>query len=104
MNIKDAFFSMGSFNLQDGKVIRFWKDIWLGATTLKVQYPNLYNIVRRKSATVAKIFSSRPLNVSFRRNLVAQNLQSWQHLVMKLTSVRLTDRPDHFKRPLNSNG
>jgi hypothetical protein len=65
MNAKDDFLSMGSFNLQDGKVIRFWEDIWLGATALKVQYPNLYNIVRRKSAMVAEIFSSRPLNVYF---------------------------------------
>jgi hypothetical protein len=36
MNVKDDFFSMGSFNLHDGKVIRFWEDIWLGATALKV--------------------------------------------------------------------
>jgi hypothetical protein len=89
---------MGSFNLQD------IKDIWLGATTLKEQYPNLYNIVRSKSATVAEIFSSRPLNVSFGRNLVAENLQSWHDLVIKLTSIRLTDRPNYFKWSLNSNG
>jgi hypothetical protein len=75
MNVKDDFLSTGRFNLQDGKVIRFWEDIWLCTTALKVQYPNLYNIVRRKSAMVAEIFSSRPLNVSFRRNLVAENLQ-----------------------------
>jgi hypothetical protein len=89
---------MRSFNLHDVK------DIWLGATTLKEQYPNLYNIVRSKSATVAEIFSSRQLNVSFRMNLVAENLQSWHDLVMKLTSIRLTDRPDHLKWSLNSNG
>jgi hypothetical protein len=40
------------------------------------QYPNLYNIVREKSAIVASVFNSRPLNISFRRNLVAENLQS----------------------------
>jgi hypothetical protein len=76
MNIKSDFLSMGSFILQDGKEIRFWEDIWLGDAALKVQYPNLFNIVQRKSVTVAEIFSSRPLNVSFRRNLVAENLQS----------------------------
>jgi hypothetical protein len=31
MNIKDQFLSMGSFTLQDGKQIRFWKDKWLSA-------------------------------------------------------------------------
>jgi hypothetical protein len=60
--------------------------------------------VRRKNATVAEIFSSRPLNVSFRRNLVAENLQSWQNLVMRLINIRLTDRPDIFMWSLNFSG
>jgi hypothetical protein len=60
--------------------------------------------VRRRNATVAKIFSSRPLNVFFRRNLVAENSQSWHDLVVKLVNIRLTDRSDHFKWSLNSNG
>jgi hypothetical protein len=73
MNVNDDFLSMGSFTLQNGKVVIFWEDIWLGSTTLKVQYPNLYNIVRR-NAMVAEIFNSRLFNVSFRRNLVTKNL------------------------------
>jgi hypothetical protein len=97
MNIKEDFFSMGNFILHDGRQIRFWEDSWLGTTPLKLQYPNLYNIVRRKDATVAKIFSSRPLNVSFRRNLVAKNLLSWHDLVMRLMDIQLTDRPNTFR-------
>jgi hypothetical protein len=73
MNIKDQFLSMGNFKLQDGRQIRFWEDIWLGGTTLKDQYPNLYNIIQKKSATVIKTFRTRPLNISF-RSLVAANL------------------------------
>jgi hypothetical protein len=69
----------------------------MGDTALKVQYHNLFNIVRRKSATVAKVFSLRLLNVSFRRNLVAENLQSWHNLVMRLINIQLTDRQDIFK-------
>jgi hypothetical protein len=77
MGVKDQFISMGHFRLQDGNQIRFWKNIWLGANALKTQYPNPYNIVRKKSVMVAEVFSTRPLDVSFRRNLVAANLQSW---------------------------
>jgi hypothetical protein len=65
MNVKNSFLSMGSFIIQDGKKIRFWEDIWLGGTALKVQYPNIFHIVRRKSATDAEILSSRLWNVSF---------------------------------------
>lgn len=33
-----------------GSQTRFWKHIWLGNQTLKSQYPNLYNIVRRHAS------------------------------------------------------
>jgi hypothetical protein len=77
---------------------------WLGATTLKEQYSNLYNIVRRKDAMVAKILDSRPFNISFCRSLVADNLHDWPDLVLKLSSINLTDSSNHFKWSLNSNG
>jgi hypothetical protein len=52
---------------------------------------------------VAEIFSSRTLNVSFRIDLVAENLQSWHNLVMRFTNIHLTDKLDNFKWSLNSN-
>jgi hypothetical protein len=104
MSFKEDFLSMGNFILHDGRQIRFWEDSWLGTTPLKIQYSNLYNIVLRKDAMVAEIFSSRPLNISFHRNLVAENLLSWHALVMRLMDIQLTDRPDTFKWSLNSNG
>jgi hypothetical protein len=54
MNIKNDHLSIGRFHLQDGKEIRFWEDTWLGNTSLRVQYPNLFNIVRRKNAQLRK--------------------------------------------------
>jgi hypothetical protein len=51
-----------------------------------------------------KVFSLRPLNVSFRRSLVDGNLQSWHNLVMRLTNIQLTNRPDIFKWSLNFSG
>jgi hypothetical protein len=61
------------------------------------------DIVRRKDATEAEIFSSRSLDISFRRNLVAENLQSWHALVLCLMDIQLMDRPDTFKWSLNHN-
>jgi hypothetical protein len=77
MNIKDQFLSMGAFKVQDGKQVRFWEDKWLSANALKDEYPNLYNIIRRKNATVAEILSTRKLNITFRSSMVAENLYSW---------------------------
>jgi hypothetical protein len=44
---------------------RLWEDNWLGNYSFQQQYPVLYNIVRRKSDTVATVLSAIPLNVLF---------------------------------------
>ena len=75
MGVKDQFLNLGRFKLVGGNQIRFWEDNWLGNQKLKDQFPNLFNIVQRKHATVvAEVFSSNPLNVSFRRVLVGDKL------------------------------
>jgi hypothetical protein len=104
MNVKDQFLSFGKFRLQRDNQIRFWKDIWIGPNTLREQYPNLYYIVRTKDDTIAKVLSTIPLNISFKRSLVEANLQSWHNLVMRIVQVHLNDRPDIFRWSLKSDG
>jgi hypothetical protein len=53
---------------------------------------------------VAEVFSSRPLNITFHRSLVAENLLAWHELVGKLMDIQLIDRSDSFKWSLNHNG
>ena len=55
MKVKDTFLNHGSFHLNNSNQIRFWEDKWIGNHTLREQYPNLYNIVRKKHATVVDI-------------------------------------------------
>lgn len=45
MKVKSVFLSYGSFRLNDGYQIRFWEDRWIGNSTLREQYPTLFNIV-----------------------------------------------------------
>jgi hypothetical protein len=53
---------------------------------------------------VADIFSSRSLKVSFRRNLVTDNLHAWHNLVTILMDIHSTYQSDIFKWSLNWNG
>jgi hypothetical protein len=69
-----------------------------------VQYPNLYNLVRKKSATIQSVFSTTPLNVSFQRSLVGVNLQSWHDLVHNIANIHLNDQPRIFRWVLTSSG
>ena len=54
MATKKYFFPNASFSIKNGSEIRFWKDRWLGQTTIREQYPALYDVVRYKGYTLAK--------------------------------------------------
>lgn len=73
MNVKDLFRSFGRFKLVSGNQIRFWEDTCLGNHAFKHVNPNVFNNVRKKHTTIADVFRSSPLNISFRRALVGTN-------------------------------
>ena len=73
MNVKDTFMSFGSFKVKYGSQTHFWMDTWLGNQPLKDKFPLLFNIVRRKQNSVARVLALALLNISFRRNLVGAN-------------------------------
>jgi hypothetical protein len=74
MKVKEYFLSLSHFSLNNGENIRLWEDKWLKNTTLQSQFPQLYSITRRKNVSVATVFYTIPLNISFRRGLVGNNL------------------------------
>ena len=94
MKVKNDFLRWVSFKVHNGEQVRFWDDVWLGHTSFRERFPRLYNLVRRKHDTVQQVISSVPLNVSFRRNLIGQNLDDWQELVYLTSNVQITDSPD----------
>jgi hypothetical protein len=97
MRIKDEVLSKGSFVIKYGTNTRFWDDTWIGDKLLKDTYSSLYHIARDRHVTVSKVMSSRPLNFSFRRSLVDNNLSQWLHLVAQVSNVVLVDGKGYFK-------
>jgi hypothetical protein len=89
MHIKDEVLSNGSFIIKDGTSTRFWEDTRLGDKSLKDTYPSLYHIAWDKKVTISKVMSSIPLNISFRRSLMDNNLRQWLHLVAQVSNVVL---------------
>jgi hypothetical protein len=74
MKVKEEFFSLGKFDLDDRSQVRFWEDSWIRPRPLNFFFPALYNIVRKKDAYVKMVLSMTPLTVAFRRSLVGVNL------------------------------
>jgi hypothetical protein len=65
--------------------------MWLGNFTIQQQYQSLYAITRRKNVLVALVFSTIPLNISFHRGLVGNNLTLWHRLVTRVAHSILND-------------
>src|SRR5438105_157136 len=104
MKVKSEFLRLDRFNLSDGSQVRFWEDVWICPPTSKECFPTIYNIVRKKNATIKSVLSSRPLNVVFRRSLVGVNLHAWHTLVAMVMNVQLTDQSDSFIWGLHQHG
>ena len=50
------------------------------------------------------VLRSTPLNVSFRKSLVRNNLQAWHNLVARVMTIQLTNQRDTFIWSLNQLG
>jgi hypothetical protein len=68
------------------------------------KYPTLYNIVRRKSDTIALVMAISPPDVTFRRDLIGPRLVAWNALLQHLDSIQLSAKPNEFCWNLHPNG
>ena len=97
MKVTRDFLRFGTFVIKDGSQIRFWEDTWLENRPLRDQYPQLYNIVRKKQDTVADVLSTQIPNLSWRRDLIGNKLVMWNNLVSRLSTIVLSQERDEFK-------
>jgi hypothetical protein len=97
MTSKNFLFRHGTFSINDGSHIRFWEDNLLDNISLCEQYPVLYNIVHRKSDTIAIVMASSPPDVTFRRNLIGSRLEVWNSLLHHLEAIHLSPGSNEFR-------
>ena len=73
MKVKRDFLRFGTFNINDGSQVWFWEDIWLGDSSLREQYPSLYNIARNKACTIADVLHDAQPNITGDEILLGKN-------------------------------
>jgi hypothetical protein len=94
--VKEQFLKSGAFKIKDDCQTRFWEDSWIGSTSLKEQFPSIYNIANYPHVIVANVLNHTPLNISFRRALVRDKLVAWYNLVAKVSHIQLIIENDVF--------
>jgi hypothetical protein len=83
---------LGAINeVKNGKTL-FWQDVWLGDTTLQIQFKNLYDIFSDPNCTVADCFSEGEWQVSFRGSFSDKDQQDWLSLSNILNNFNLEGR------------
>jgi hypothetical protein len=96
MNIKEEFLRWGRFRVGEGHATRFWDDRWILDRPLKVIYPNLFNIVRKRNVLVKDVMNGNLPKLSFRRAIVGVKRVEWQNLLTLLASIPLGHSKDKF--------
>jgi hypothetical protein len=64
--------------------------------TLRDQYHCLYHIARHKHVSVADVFSTLPLNLSLRRDLIGHKLVALNDLIPRFANIVLSEELDGF--------
>jgi len=104
MKTKQEFLKFGTFIVKDGSQVHFWEDRWLDNITLREQYPQHYNIARKKHDTVADVLSTQIPNISWRRDLIGNKLISWNNLLSRLEGIELRQERDELRWNLDQSG
>ncbi|WMV29386.1 hypothetical protein MTR67_022771, partial [Solanum verrucosum] len=87
-----------TFRVGNGSHIKFWKDIWLGDTTLGEEFPSLHLIAAEPNSTIASNRSDDIWDLRFRRNLNDWELNDIFALFAKLQPFSFSPQePDRLK-------
>jgi hypothetical protein len=65
------------WKIGDGKKVKFWKDNWLGSSSLAIQYWDLYVIANEKTSIVADLWDGQTLKCTFRRTVSEHLGRTW---------------------------
>ncbi|PNT64196.1 hypothetical protein BRADI_4g25858v3, partial [Brachypodium distachyon] len=104
MQVKDLFSQFCTKKIGNGKRTRFWKDQWLGPSSLQHRYPRLYCISMNQDINVFDANRSNVQILSFRRNFTTDTYMMWQDLQNHCSTIRLTSGEDKCHWFLEKNG
>jgi hypothetical protein len=95
---------VGRFRVGDGHATRFSDDRWILDRPLKVIYPNIFNIVRKRKFLVKDVINGNLPNLYFCRAIVGVKRIEWRNLSTLLASIPLGHSKDKFLWGLHRNG
>jgi hypothetical protein len=88
----------------NGKKIRFWEDVWLGSSSLAIQYWEIYVIINEHNKTISELWDGENLRCTFRRCVDLRLFNLWDEIVALASEITLTDEEDSLIWQFHSYG
>jgi hypothetical protein len=92
------------WKLGNGASIRFWKDVWIGTSSLTIQYWKLYYLINEHNKSVCELWDRVNLKCTFRRCVDSRLFDMWEELVNLVGTVEMTLEEDALIWQFQSNG
>jgi hypothetical protein len=92
------------WHVGNGSKAKFCEDLWIGSSSLAIQYWELYCIVNEHNKTIADLWNGTNLKCTFRRCVDRRLFLLWEELVGIVSTVVLTDEEDAPAWQFHSSG
>jgi hypothetical protein len=92
------------WHVGNGKLIKFWEDVWFGNSPLATQYWDIYYIVNQQTKTIEDLWYGSQLRCTFRRTFTTELLVQWQEILVIASSISFTDSEDQLIWQFESSG
>lgn len=101
--VKHLFKWGAIYKVENGQHCSFWQDVWVGNVPLKIQYEEIYKMVRDPSCLVADCWDEDGWGMDFKRALTCHEYNRWLELKESLADISLSDNPDSVFWALEKN-
>lgn len=88
----------------NGKLVKFWEDIWFGSSPLSTQFWEVYSVVHQQTLTVAEVWDGSQLRCDFRRTFTDDMMVQWLEVVDIARSLVLSEEEDQLIWQYEMNG
>jgi hypothetical protein len=92
------------WKIGNGHKIKFWVDVWLGSSSLAIQFWDLYVIVNEKTGTVRDLWDGVNLRCTFRRTVGDRLEQLWSEVLQLASTIEFSEEEDSLIWHFSSNG
>jgi hypothetical protein len=87
-----------------GNWVKVWEDVWIGTTSLAIQYWMIYCLVNEHNKSMPELWDGETLKCTFRRCIDRRLFDMWDELVNLMTIVEMSEEDDALIWQFQSNG